>query len=184
MTLEQKFFRGLRVKSEPEGIVSAIVATPGAVDHDREIIEPGAIERARAAVSDWGHNSLRDKQPVGVADVRPEKGRVVADIRLFMGTQRGRDTFEVLREMGELQEFSIGFRTLAERPPTDAERQRGAVRVLTKLQVIELSLVLQGAQPGTGTVSVREREQKAELRRIAEDFHTRSALWRRMGILK
>lgn len=174
-TLELKSFTTIEIKDEAKGLVEAIVATLGVIDKDFEVITATAIkDESKVTVSSYGHDIVfGDGLPAGKGHLYIEDDRAVFKGKMFLGTQRGRETFEVLKEMGADQQWSFGFRVLGSEIPDEAWQKKGARRILTKLDAFEVSPVLIGAGVGTRTVSAKaaegptaeeiEAEQKAAL---------------------
>jgi hypothetical protein len=87
---------------------------------------------------------------------------------MFLDTERGREAFRVLKAMGPEQPWSFGFRIVDSHPADEAWRAKGAYRILTKLEALEVSPVFQAAGVDTGTVSVKALSdaRQAEVRRL------------------
>lgn len=170
----------MHVKSADRGDVEAIFATIGVTDHDKDHIRPNAIsDGATVAMSGYGHNAIYGSRPVGKGVIRIEGNKALFRGRVFLNTSEGRETFEVLKEMGTEQQWSFGFSILGEEAPTDAERKSGARRALTKLDAFEVSPVLRGAGIGTRTVAVKhaaEDDTQAQLREMVT-AHQRRTEW-------
>lgn len=139
-----------------EGAFAARFATLEVIDHDGDVILPGAIESGKeVAVCGWNHDD--DAPPVGVGVIRELGSALVCEGRFYTSTAAGRDTYQVVKERGQSQEWSFGFRII------DAEQGlwRGKpARLLRKLDVIEVSPVLRGAGIGTGTIIVKSVAQR------------------------
>lgn len=149
----------LEIKDADKGEVSAVIATLGVIDRDGDIIRKGAIpDGAKVAVSSYGHDAVWGNRPVGKGTLSTTGNKVLFDGRLFLNTSDGRDTFEVLKEMGADQEWSFGFRIIGYEVPTEEEQRQGAYRVLTKLDAFEVSPVLVGAGIGTRTLAVKQAD--------------------------
>ena len=102
--LTTKSLAGLAIKDAEKGEVEAIVATIGVVDHDYEVILPGAIkDGAKVKMSGYGHDVVFGEMPAGRGAIHIEGEKAVFRGKLFLSTQRGRDAFEVLKEMGSDQ---------------------------------------------------------------------------------
>jgi hypothetical protein len=155
-----KSFTGLDIKDVNKGEVEAIVATLGVVDKDGDIIRPGSIGKgAKVKVSAWGHDAVFGQRPVGKGVLVEEGGKLKFSGKLFLSTANGRETFEVLKELGSDTEWSFGFRVLGAEVPSDSERKAGASQILTKLDAFEVSPVLIGAGIGTRTTSIKSASQ-------------------------
>jgi hypothetical protein len=169
--MNRKSFSRIETKSAPRGEAIAVFATLNVVDHDGDVTLPGAFEvGAEVPVSAYGHTSWTGALPVGKATIREVGDEAVADLQFFMGTAAGRETFEVVKELGDLQEWSYGYDAIEE-SYGDHGGQR--VRFLRKLVTHEISPVLLGAGVGTRTLagSVKSSASPAavdlgELRRI------------------
>lgn len=154
-----KHFRGFEIKDAEKGEVEAMVSTLDVVDKDGDIIRSGAQGKtAKVAMSSWGHDAMYGNRPAGKGKLIAEGNTLKFVGRVFLNTSDGRDTFEVLKEMGEDQEWSFGFRVLGSEVPSESERKAGAVRVITKIDAFEVSPVLVGAGVGTHTMSVKSGE--------------------------
>jgi hypothetical protein len=122
---EIKSFSVIEIKDAEKGGVEAIVCTLGVVDKDEDIVRPGAIPNgAKVSMSAYGHMPSTAMRPSARA-IHIEGNKAVFKGRLFLNTQRGRETFETLKEMGSDQEWSWGFRILGAEVPTDDERKQG-----------------------------------------------------------
>lgn len=155
------------IKDVNRGDVEAIIATLGVVDKDEDIIRHDAIvPGAKVSMSSYGHDAVFGDAPVGKGALYVTGDLAVFKGRMFLSTQRGRDTFEVLKEMGSDQQWSFGFRILGSEVPSEAERKEGARRILTKLDCFEVSPVIVGAGVGTQTVGVKGAKSAEELAAI------------------
>lgn len=153
-----KSLTSLAVKDATKGIVEAVFATFNVKDHDDDYTLPGAFENGAAvAISSYGHRVWMGGKPIGRGTIRVEKDRAVLEGQFFMDTIDGADTFNVVKNMGELQEWSYGFHILKTGELTEPLRQAGVRRVLEKLEVFEVSPVLLGAGVDTGTLAVKSR---------------------------
>lgn len=180
--LELKELGALEIKDAEKGEVEAVIATLGVVDRDYDVISPDAIkDGAKVKMSAYGHDLMfGGEMPVGRGSLHVEGDKAVFKGKLFLSTQRGREAFDVLKEMGKDQEWSFGFRVLGSEVPDDAWREKGARRILTKLDAFEVSPVLIGAGVGTRTLAVKEADEAAqkaadEARRVQEETAAREA---------
>lgn len=154
-----KTFGAFEVKDAEKGLVEAIIATLGVVDKDEDIIRADAIpDGAKVSMSAYGHDAVYGDAPAGKGALNVDGNKLVFTGRMFLATTRGRDTFEVLKEMGADQQWSFGFRILGWEVPSEAEKKQGARRILTKLDAFEVSPVIIGAGVGTRTVGVKAAE--------------------------
>ncbi|MFI1012657.1 2'-5' RNA ligase family protein [Streptomyces sp. NPDC020965] len=153
-----------------KGTCRAIFAVTGVVDDVADLIIPGAFAHTlatRPVKTVWHHEW---REPIGVvldiAEWKPgdprlseipnwpaEAGALVATIAFNLRTTKGRDVYEQVRQWhahGEAQ-FSIGYRV----PPSGATKRGDGVRVITKLDLFEVSPVLHGAHPMTRALEVK-----------------------------
>lgn len=155
---ETKVF-ALEIKDADKGLIEATFSTFGVKDHDKDVTLPGAFEDgAKVAISAYGHRSWMGEMPVGRGKIRVEGDRAILDGKFFMSTDRGRETFETVKQMGDLQEWSYGFDVLETGEVTQDLREKGVRRVLKKLKVFEVSPVLRGAGIGTGTLVAKSAD--------------------------
>ncbi len=153
MDPERKSLR-VEIKDAEKGIVRAAFATLESKDKDNDYTLPGAFGKQQVLVSSYGHGSWMGKLPVGKGTISEKDGEAVADLQFFMSTQHGREHFEVVKETGDLQEWSYGFDVKKTGEITEDLREKGVVRVLEKLKVHEVSPVLKGAGD-TRTLAVK-----------------------------
>lgn len=164
--VEVKAFESFEIKDESTGEVEAVIATLNVVDRDYEVITPSAIKSgAKVKMSSYGHDAMggfsAGSLPVGKGTVHVEKDKAVFRGKIFTSTERGKETLAVLKEMGSEQEWSFGFRVLGSEIPNEEWTKQGARRILTKLDVFEVSPVIIGAGIGTRTVAAKEADEEA-----------------------
>jgi HK97 family phage prohead protease len=143
----------MSVKDEAEGRVEAVFSTFNVVDLDGDVTVPGAFtEGAPVKISAYGHESWLGALPVGRGTIRVEDDKAILDGQFFLSTDHGRNTFETVRLMGELQEWSYGYDAVKWSMGQHEDRQ---VRFLEQLIVHEVSPVLRGAGIDTRTLAVK-----------------------------
>ncbi len=148
-----KALTGVEIKDAEKGTVEAVFATLDVVDHDGDVTVKGAFTDGQPVrISAYGHKTWEGALPVGRGVIRSGEKEAVLEGRFFMGSDVGRNTFEVVKEMGDLQQWSYGFDV---DDSTNEEREGKDVRVLRKLTVHEVSPVLLGAGVGTRTLVVK-----------------------------
>lgn len=158
-TVGLKSFAGVVIKDADKGEIEAVVATLEVVDKDEDVIMADAIKEAsKVTMSSYGHDVIFGDTPVGKGKLFVIDNELVFKGRMFLAATRGRDTFEVLKEMGPDQQWSFGFRILGAEVPDEAWRKRGARRILTKLDCFEVSPVIIGAGVGTRTTAIKEEK--------------------------
>lgn len=171
--------KGIRVevKDPDQGTVSAVFSTFNVVDKDDDVTLPGAFTDGQPVrISAYGHESWFGALPVGKGRVRTTDSEAILDGQFFLNTTAGRDTFEVVREMGELQEWSYGFDVL------DAEFgtfEGKHVQYLKRLHVHEASPVLLGAGVNTRTLDVKGAKRAIS----SHDTPTTTGEWDGPGVV-
>ena len=149
----RKEFRG-RLKlldgGEP-GEFEAVFASMNVIDLDGDVTVPGAFTADEAVrIAAWGHNWRT--LPVGRGNIHEEDDQAVARGKFFLQTQAGKEHYETIKALGELQEWSYSFDSL-ESGLGQFEGQD--VQFLKKLQVYEVSPVMLGAGIGTHTTDIK-----------------------------
>lgn len=159
--------RGIALKSlDDAGHGLARIATLSAIDHDGDTYAPGAFGEQWAQIL-AAHNW--QTVPLGKARVFERGDEALAELHFNLATAAGREWHAALKfdldgcdgtgSRHPVQEWSYGFRVLdAAHEERDGER----VRVLKRLQVFEVSPVVQGAGIGTGTLAIKGARLKAE----------------------
>ncbi len=175
----------VEIKDAERGEIEAVVATFGVKDHDGDWTLPGAFEAGtKVRISAYGHESWFGELPVGKGVLRATEQDVRLIGQFFLSTTHGRETFETVKAMGELQAWSYGYEVLERGEVTEELRRLGVSRVLKRLQVHEVSPVLVGAGVGTRTVAVKSggdagsEPRAAALVELARFERTRARLHR------
>lgn len=145
----------IEVKNEDRGEVVAIFSRFNVIDSDGDVTLPGAFaDGAYVKISTYGHTSWEGVLPVGKGRIRQTSTEALLEGRFFLDTAGGRDTFTVVKELGELGEWSYGYDVDRSRP---GEFKGQRVRFLEKLTVHEVSPVLRGAGVRTMTLAAKRR---------------------------
>lgn len=152
-------------KANEEGSIRALFSTFGVVDHDGDIVLSTAIQNGVTVPMVWAHDW---SSPVGKGIVTTDSKGATFDGSFFLATTAGRDAYETVKAMGELQEYSWGFRVLESEWKSDDEYD--VVRVITKAEIFEVSPVLKGAGIGTMTLAIKSGE------RLSFEDHLEAAL--------
>ena len=148
-----KQLTNLEVKNADKGEVQAVFSTFNQIDHDRDVTRPDAFTAGGAVkISAYGHASHNAVLPVGKGKIRTTPREAILDGQFFLGTAAGRDTFTVVKEMGDLQEWSYGYDPVKF---SFGEFAGEKVRFLEQVNVVEVSPVLQGAGVNTRTLSAK-----------------------------
>lgn len=174
----------VKLENADKGEVTAVFSTFNVIDKDGDVTLPGAFkDGAEALISAYGHTSWQGALPVGKGKIHTNSREAIFKGQFFMDTQAGRDTFTVVKELGERQEWSYGFDVIdAESGDMDGQR----VQFLKSLDVHEVSPVLIGAGVGTRTLAVKSGtgqsvDYKAAIR--PHSSATTSREWDGMSVL-
>ncbi|TDD26542.1 hypothetical protein E1218_13080 [Kribbella turkmenica] len=149
----------LLLKDASQGLASAVFATTDQVDHDGDIYGPAALRPGVAVVSAWNHDAslTGGALPVGKATVRTAGTEFIADVEYFMDLPRGREAFEVIRKLGQV-EWSWLLDIHSAEPATVDGRP---VRKILDVTAREVSPVVQAAGVGTRTLELRSASDDA-----------------------
>ncbi|MGW4694891.1 hypothetical protein ACWEO1_21235 [Kitasatospora cineracea] len=166
---------GVLETDDDEGTFSTLVSVTGLLDHDNDVIEPGAYARTLAAMTpkgvwshDWNVWTARTEHaeellpgdprlPAALPDGTPwpaEAGALLVKGRCNLATQAGRDMYANLQFFAHQVQWSIGYKVRT------AKRVRGARRI-SDLDLYEYSPVLFGANPYTSTLDLKQQGGKA-----------------------
>jgi len=137
----------------------AIVSTSD-IDRDGEIVVATGL--VTSGVNYAGRPVLlahdTSKLPIGsILWIKAEKDKILCKFRLSDKTQQAKDAYDLVQD-GSLRFLSIGFSVLQESPPTPQEIKdnpnwAGAMNVVRKLEIYELSLCAVPANPYTEIVA-------------------------------
>jgi HK97 family phage prohead protease len=153
---------GVKVVDAAEGKVTAVFATLNVKDSDGDVTLKGAFEEgAPVRVSAYNHASWKEGHlPVGKGTIREDGDEAIADLQFFLNTTAGRDTFEVVKQTADLQEWSYGFDVLDSEP---GQKDGEKVTFLKSLKVHEVSPVILGAGIGTRTLTAKGKQLASDL---------------------
>lgn len=139
---------------DEKGRIEAIFSTFNVMDSDGDIILSSAFTPNQGVpmvhAHDWAHI-------IGKGTVRVEQDRAVFDGQLFLDTFAGLEAYKTIKNMGDLQEYSFGFRVLDYDIKEDDQAPWGYVRIIKNLELFEVSDVLKGASVGTRTLTVKHK---------------------------
>lgn len=145
-----------------KGQVKAVFSLFNDVDSDGDVVLPTAIKSGFDEVNEtvpmvWAHQW--DK-PIGKGYIKKDSEKAVFDGEFFMDTESGAEAYKLVKNMGELQQWSFGFRV------NDSEygkfkkdgKEETEVRYLKDLSVYEVSPVLVGANQDTFTMAIKSQK--------------------------
>ena len=152
--MEKKTYRGtieLKEDSDQTGEFQAVFATLNVIDHDGDVTLPGAFtDGQKVRIASWGHKW--NELPVGRGVIHADDEKAWVDGRFFLNTDGGHETYEVVKALEELQEWSYGFDVLKRSFGKFEEKD---VQFLEAMKVHEVSPVLLGAGIGTQTTAIK-----------------------------
>ena len=167
--MDKKFIiSDAKVLDERLGIVQAYVNTMGVPDYDGDIIDPNAFNSSLVepihipVLAGHDHGSIVGK----VLEAHPhhiggEEYKLFARMQMNLETQGGREAFSNIAG-GFIREWSVGFNI----PSADAVvYERGgkkAIRRINELDWVEVSSVIRGASPATGTIAAKSADMDTE----------------------
>ncbi len=137
----------------PEGAIRAVFSTFDEVDRDGDIVLASAFTPGQAVPLTWAH---RWEMPVGRGVIQVEASRAVFDGTLLMDTQAGQEAYKTIKGMGDLQQYSWGFRVV---DAAYEQRDGEYIRIIKRAEVFEVSPVLIGANSGTYTLGIKGSSQ-------------------------
>ena len=167
--MDKKFIiSDAKVLDERLGIVEAYVNTMGVRDYDGDVIDPNAFNSSLVepihipVLAGHDHGSIVGK----VLEAHPhhiggEEYKLFARMQMNLETQGGREAFSNIAG-GFVREWSVGFNI----PSADAVvYDRGgqkAIRRIMALDWVEVSSVIRGASPATGTIAAKSADMDTE----------------------
>lgn len=157
MEREYKNIRGevKELNEKGEGLI--VFATLNVIDSDNDVTLPGAFGTQVAQMvpaHDWS------QAPIGKANIREEGDEALAEIKLNLKTDLGRNWYEAMKfdldNPPSKQEYSYGYNVLKE---SRGEFQSRQVRFLEQMKVHEISPVLLGAGINTRTLALKQEKK-------------------------
>ncbi len=144
-----------QLKGKATGEFSAEFATLNVIDFDRDVTLPGAFQNGQEVlIEPWNHNY--GDLPVGKGSIHEKNNKAIIEGQFFLDTQSGKDHYQVVKNLGPLQEWSYTFEVVKARPGT-FEGQ--TVQFLEKLDVWGVAPVARGAGIDTRTTSIKNADR-------------------------
>lgn len=156
MSARTKAFAGpVTIKDADKGLVEAVIATLNVVDSDGDVTLPGAFkEGAPVMISAWNHSAVRQGvPPVGRGTLHERGEQVVLEGSYFMSDPKARASFEAVKGLDEIGQWSYGFHVEKSDP---GQFEGEDVQFLKALDAFEASPVYRGAGIGTATLSAKD----------------------------
>lgn len=148
----RKTFAPHDLKLDESGHIVLAFAQLNVVDADRDVSLPGSFPQKAVPMSAYGHTSWDGALPTGKGSIREAGEWAVFEGDFFMDTEQGRNTYNTVKAMGELQEYSYGLKPLKHSYGT---KDGVNVRFIEQQDVFEVSPVLKGAGVSTHTMSIK-----------------------------
>lgn len=146
-----KTISSVEIKDADKGEISAVFSTFNVVDKDGDLTLPGAIKDGmEVVISAYGHQSHYGALPVGKGVIRTTKTEAILDGAFFMDTTHGADAFKVVKELGELQEWSYSLHNVTRKSVEEDGRRYWVIEDIGLIK--EVSPVLIGAGVDTRTL--------------------------------
>jgi HK97 family phage prohead protease len=149
----------LSTTDEVEGKVEAVFSVFNEVDSDGDVVLPNSIKSGygdKGVAMVWAHDW---KDVVGRGEIVDDGNKAIFKGQFIMDTERGRDAFNTVKAMGDLQQWSFGYEVDDyEVGMFQKDTQEIEVRYLKNVKVWEVSPVLVGANQNTSTLSVKSDE--------------------------
>jgi len=150
--LKKTYRSPIEIKGDgARGEFRAVFSTFNVIDHDRDVTLPGAFTEGQAVrIAYWGHRW--EDLPVGRGEIHQDRRQAWVDGRFFLDTSAGSETYQTVKNLGELQEWSYGFDIESSRM---GQFEGQDVQFLERLTVYEVSPVMLGAGVGTHTEQIK-----------------------------
>ncbi len=156
----KSFDLSIKDSGEEKGSVEAVFSVYNNQDSDGDVVLPGAVK------SGFKDNQVpmvfahKWDQPIGKGTITEGEDSAVFKGSFFMETEAGKEAYNLVKSMGDLQQWSFGFRV------NDSEmgklkkdgEDEADVRFLKDLTVYEVSPVLVGANQETYTLAIKTGE--------------------------
>lgn len=154
--MEHKAFAVKDMDLTDEGEVKVAFAEFETVDREGDYTFAGSMPSGKELpISAFSHASWPAKgglPPTGRGSIKEDGSLAVFAGKFFLKTTHGRDAYETVKGMGDLQEWSYGYEVLEKAaPPQGVKAKRG----LKRLDVFEISPVLIGAGGRTFTMGIK-----------------------------
>jgi len=160
--LDKKEYRAKDILSfdEEAGTVEAVFSVFNEVDSDGDVVLPNSIRSGygnKGVAMVWGHDW---KNIIGKGKIVQDNDKAVFKGSFNLNTNAGREAYETVKAMADLQQWSFGFEVLDSEVgmfQKDGGEEK-EVRYLKDLKVWEVSPVMVGANQNTSTVMLKNLE--------------------------
>jgi len=159
----------LEFKTNSEGKVSAVFSVFNNLDSDGDVVVPGAIKsgfKSGDVPMVWAH---KWDMPIGKGQITSDGDKATFNGEFFMDTESGKEAYKIVKNMGDMQQWSFGYRVNDSERGQFGDDEKDA-RFLKDLTVYEVSPVLVGANQDTYTMAIKSNtELLEELTGVEED---------------
>jgi len=153
----------LEFKADNEGKVSAVFSVFNTLDSDGDVVIPDAIKsgfKSGSVPMVWAH---KWDMPIGKGEIKQDGDKATFEGSFFMDTESGKEAYNLVKAMGDLQQWSFGYRVNdSERGKFKSGDKDVDARYLKDLSVYEVSPVLVGANQDTYTMAIKSNKELLE----------------------
>ena len=153
----------LEFKADGEGKVSAVFSVFNTLDSDGDVVIPEAIKsgfKSGSVPMVWAH---KWDMPIGKGEIKQDGDKATFEGSFFMDTESGKEAYNLVKAMGDLQQWSFGYRVNdSERGKFKSGDKDVDARYLKDLSVYEVSPVLVGANQDTYTMAIKSNKELLE----------------------
>ena len=160
--LDKKEYKGKDLLSfdQETGTVKAVFSKFNEVDSDGDVVLPKSIRSGygdKGVAMVWGHDW---KHVIGKGKITQDDDNATFEGSFNMNTEKGREAYETVKAMDDLQQWSFGFEVHDSEQGmfTKDNGDEQEVRYLKDLKVWEVSPVLVGANQNTRTLAIKNDE--------------------------
>ena len=151
---------------DDSGQVEAVFSIFNSLDSDGDVVMPGAVKsgfKNNQVPMVWSH---KWDMPIGKGTINQDKDKAVFKGEFFMDTESGKEAYNLVKNMGDMQQWSFGYK-VNDSEFAKADGQDSDARFLKDLTVYEVSPVLVGANQDTYTLAIKSNTEL--LKEIAND---------------
>ena len=154
----------LEIKNDEKGEVAAVFSIFDKIDSDGDIVRAGSIKsgfKSGDVPMVWAH---KWDMPIGKGQITQDDDKATFKGQFFMDTESGKEAYNLVKAMGDLQQWSFGFKVDDSeygKLKKDGEEEQD-VRYLKGLTVYEVSPVLVGANQETYTMAIKSNTELLE----------------------
>ena len=169
---KKEFEIELKKSKSKKGAVEAVFSVFNNKDSDGDVVIPGAVRsgfKSGDVPMVWSH---KWDMPIGKGKIKQDNDKATFEGNFFMDTEAGKEAYNLVKSMGDLQQWSFGFRvedSEVGKWQKNADAEEETARYLKDLTVYEVSPVLVGANQETYTMAIKEASEKDELEKKVVD---------------